>query len=148
MSEDLSDILNNVKKMVDNGDIPDNLKEMLNNINNSDSSEKNTSSSLSDLLNTVQNSNKTNTSSTASSNEANNNSSTDLNIDIQTIFKMKNIIDAMNKKDDPRANLLYSLKPYLRDSRKSKLDQYVNLLNMTKIADIMKNEKKENNNNA
>ena len=61
---------------------------------------------------------------------------------------MKSIIEAINTKDDPRANLLYSLKPYLRESRKSKLDQYVNLLNMTKIAEIMKNEKKEDDKNA
>lgn len=123
MSEDLSDILNNVKKMVDNGDIPDNLKEMLGNINTSGSSDIDTSNRK-------------------------DNSNNDFNIDFQTILKMKNIIETMNKKDDPRANLLYSLKPYLRDSRKTKLDQYVNLLNMTKIADIMKNEKKENNNDA
>ena len=59
---------------------------------------------------------------------------------------MKTIIDSMNNRDDPRANLLYSLKPYLRESRKKQLDQYVNLLNMTKIAEIMKNNNKESNN--
>ena len=57
---------------------------------------------------------------------------------------MKSIMENMNNKNDPRANLLYSLKPYLRDSKKDKLDQYVNLLNMTKIADIMKNENNTN----
>ena len=44
-----------------------------------------------------------------------------------------------NSKNDPRANLLNSLKPYLRDSKKSKLDNYMNLLNVSKIADLMKN---------
>lgn len=52
----------------------------------------------------------------------------------------------MNNKNDPRANLLYSLKPYLRDCKKDKLDQYVNLLNITNLADILKDDKKENNN--
>ena len=33
-------------------------------------------------------------------------------------MKMKTIIDKMNTKDDPRSNLLQSLKPYLKDSRK------------------------------
>mgnify|MGYP003289418018 CR=1 FL=1 len=47
----------------------------------------------------------------------------------------------MNKKDNPGSNLLHSLKPYLRDSRKSKLDQYANLLNITRIADAIKNDK-------
>ncbi|MBQ9658565.1 MAG: hypothetical protein IJV31_07350, partial [Clostridia bacterium] len=78
----------------------------------------------------------------------NSNSNQNFNIDMNTIMKMKNIMESMNQKNDPRANLLYSLKPYLRDTKKDKLDQYVNLLNMTKIAEVMKNEKKENNPNA
>ena len=52
-------------------------------------------------------------------------------------MKMKSIMENMNNKNDPRANLLYSLKPYLRDSKKDKLDQYVNLLNVSKIAELM-----------
>ena len=52
----------------------------------------------------------------------------------------------MNNKNDPRDNLLDSLKPYLRDGKKDKLDQYVNLLNITNLADILKDDKKENNN--
>ena len=36
------------------------------------------------------------------------------NIDFDTILKMKSIIDKMNTKDDPRSNLLQSLKhPHL-----------------------------------
>ena len=54
-------------------------------------------------------------------------------------MKIKKIIDAMNsKKDDPRTNLLNSLKPYLRENRKNKLDQYIQLLNMSQILDIFK----------
>ena len=57
---------------------------------------------------------------------------------------MKSIMENMNNKNDPRANLLYSLKPYLRDSKKDKLDQYVNLLNVSKIADIMNQNNNDN----
>ena len=63
-------------------------------------------------------------------------------------MKITSAFSKMNNKNDPRANLLYSLKPYLRDNKKDKLDQYVNLLNITKIADILKDDKKENNNNG
>ena len=63
-------------------------------------------------------------------------------------MKMQSIMNNMNNKNDPRANLLYSLKPYLRDSKKDKLDQYVNLLNISKIADVMNNNKKETDNNV
>ena len=67
---------------------------------------------------------------------------------MNTMMKITSALSQMNNKNDPRANLLYSLKPYLRDSKKNKLDQYAQLLNITKIADIMKNDKKENNSNA
>lgn len=59
-------------------------------------------------------------------------------IDIETILKMKTIIEKMNKKnDDPRSKLLQSLRPYLRESRQAKLDQYIQLMNMSKIIDIL-----------
>ena len=57
-------------------------------------------------------------------------------IDFETILKMKNIIEKMNNKNDPRSNLLQSLKPYLNDSRKSKVDQYINLMNMSKMLEV------------
>ena len=52
-------------------------------------------------------------------------------------------MENINSKNDPRSNLLNSLKPYLRNSRKEKIDQYANLLNFTKIAELLKNENKE-----
>ena len=50
----------------------------------------------------------------------------------------------MNSSEDPRANLLRSLKPYLKESRKSKVDQYIQLFNMTKVMDIFKPNGGEN----
>ena len=50
---------------------------------------------------------------------------------------MKNVFDKMNNtKDDPRANLLLSLKPYLKESRKEKVEQYVKLFSMGKIIEV------------
>ena len=64
-------------------------------------------------------------------------------------MKMSSALGKMkNTSNDPRANLLNSLKPYLRDSKKGKLDNYINLLNVSKIAEIMKDNNKENNNNV
>ena len=51
-------------------------------------------------------------------------------------MKMKTIIDKMNVKDDPRSNLLLSLKPYLKESRREKLDQYLQLMNISKALDF------------
>jgi len=69
-------------------------------------------------------------------------------IDMNTIMKMKSVMEKMNTKNDPRSNLLYSLKPYLREERKEKLDQYANLMNVAKIAELLKNENKENHKNG
>ena len=158
MSNNMNDLFANVKKMVDSGNIPDDIKQMMNNLQNNSNNPTNSvapqtnSNSTPDLNNILSqvspeminnlgnmlNSNNQNNSSTQSTLQNGN-----FNLDMNTIMKMKSIMENMNNKNDPRANLLYSLKPYLRDSKKDKLDQYVNLLNVSKIADFMNN----NNNN-
>ena len=145
MSDKMDDLFNNVKKMVDSGNIPDDIKKVMNNLQNSSNSNNNDINNIlnqvsPDMINNLNNMLNSNTQSNQSFNNSNN-----MNIDMNTILKMKNIMDNMNQKDDPRANLLHSLKPYLRDSRKDKLDQYVNLLNISKIADIMNNNKENKN---
>lgn len=58
------------------------------------------------------------------------------NFDINMLLKMKSIMDKMNSnKNDPRSNLLLSLKPYLKESRKTKVEQYIQLFNVTKVFD-------------
>ena len=70
---------------------------------------------------------------TNSDSKSNNTNSSD--IDIETILKMKSIMDKMNsKKNDSRSMLLQSLRPYLKESRRNKLDQYIQ---MSKIIDIL-----------
>ncbi len=65
-------------------------------------------------------------------------------LDMNTIMKMKSVMDKLNTSNDPRSNLLQSLKPYLREERKSKVDQYANLLNVAKIADLFKDSNSNN----
>ena len=127
MSNNMDDLFANVKKMVDSGNIPDDIKQMMNNFQASPEMVNN----LSGMLNS-------NTQQTQNSSQPGN-----FNIDMATMMKMKSIMESMNNRNDPRANLLYSLKPYLRDTKKDKLDQYVNLLNVSKIADLMNNNDKK-----
>lgn len=135
MSDDeLLNLINNAKSMIDSGNIPDNIKDVLSKLNNTKNAVKSSDSSSSFI-----NKQPINT---------NTNSLNSLNIDMDTLLKIKNVINSINKSDDPRANLLYSLKPYLRETRKDKIDQYVNLLNISKIAEILNNENKENNGNV
>ena len=59
------------------------------------------------------------------------------NLDMNTIFKLKKMIDGMNNnQNNPRSNLLLSLKPYLRPERRPKIDQYIKLFN---IGNMMEN---------
>ena len=126
MSNNMDDLFANVKKMVDSGNIPDDIKQMMNNVSP-------------EMVNNLGNMINSNNQSTQNSSQNGN-----LNLDMNTIMKMKSIMENMNNKNDPRANLLYSLKPYLRDSKKDKLDQYVNLLNVSKIADFMNQNNNDN----
>lgn len=132
--------MKNIKNMVDNGNISDAISSI------SPEMIQNFSKMLANQGNNNQNKN-TNNYNTSNNQDTNN---FDLSgIDMNTIMKMSSVLGKMkNSKDDPRANLLNSLKPYLRDSKKGKLDNYMNLLNITKIAEIMKDNNKENNNNV
>lgn len=60
------------------------------------------------------------------------------NIDMNTILKLKSVMDKMNNNTDPRSNLLRSLKPYMRKSRQPKIDQYINLFSMSKVMEAFK----------
>lgn len=158
-----SDFMNNLSNMFNSGNIPDEVKSMLNNFkansensnNSSNSNSENVSSENSnesnsnginqDMLKNIMN--MFNNSSSNTSNEFNtsNNSSGTPNIDINTLLKMKSIMDKINtNKNDPRSNLLLSLKPYLKESRKSKVEQYVQLFNMTKVIDAFNQNGGEN----
>ena len=146
MSDNLNDAFTTLKKMVDTGNIPNEIQGFVNNLNNGNNdSNKALHNMLSqvspEMLNNLSSMFQSN-SSTDSLPNTSSNSSNSFNLDPQTLIKMTSIINNMNKKDNPGTNLLHSLKPYLRESRKNKLDQYANLLNITKIADAMKNDKK------
>lgn len=163
MSDNLADAFNTLKKMVDSGNIPSEMQNLVSELNTGNNNNSNQTlnnmlsqvspemlNNLSSMLQAKNNNsnNSGNNNRNASNNTTNANSNNNFNIDAETIMKMTSVINAMNQKDNPGSNLLHSLKPYLRDSRKDKLDQYANLLNITKIAEVMKNEKKENNNNG
>lgn len=64
--------------------------------------------------------------------------SNDFALDIETIMKIKNIITKVNScKDSPRNHLLYSLKPYLENEKKEKLDKYIQIANLLNVMENM-----------
>ena len=60
--------------------------------------------------------------------------SNDFSIDIETILKIKNIIQKINQNDcSPRNAVLQSIKPYLEAEKKEKLDKYIKIANLLTI---------------
>ena len=143
--------INKLKDMMNKGDLSDVISqippEMLQNFSNMMSS--NGANNSNNNANKSSKSNSTNDSTNNFSNNNGNNNFDFSKIDMNTIMKMKSIMDKMNTTNDPRTNLLNSLKPYLREERKSKLDQYANLMNVAKIAELFNSENntKENKSN-
>lgn len=121
-NEDMSDVFDKLNNIAGQNNIsPEMVNNLFNMFNNSNTSSDDNYASQA-----------------YNNNSDNQNSSFNTNgIDFETIMRMKSIIDKMNVKDDPRSNLLQSLKPYLKDSRKSKVDQYIQLMNMSKVMDIL-----------
>lgn len=124
---DVSKIMSNISP-----EMIENFSKMINNADNTVNSTNNSSNS------THPNNPNSNTNFSSNSNSINNFDFS--NIDINTIMKMKNIMQKMNSTNDPRSNLLASLKPYLRDNKKEKLDQYANLMNFAKVAELLKSD--------
>ncbi len=111
----ISNLLNQFNNMIKSNNIPDNLKDIINNFNNSNNSSSDTSVN----------------GNTSNSNDENNNN---FDIDINTLLKMKKIMESIKSdKNDSRTSLLLSLKPYLKESRRKKVDQYIKLFNMEKV---------------
>lgn len=128
--------INKLKDMMNKGELNDvisqippemiqNFSSMMSSNSSSNNKNENNNSNNNDINN-------------ANSNTSNNNFDFS-NIDMNTILKMQSIMSKMNNSNDPRSNLLYSLKPYLREERKAKVDQYANLLNVAKIAELFNN---------
>lgn len=108
---DMSELFSKFSNMINEGNIPDEMKNILSSMQNKQSEEKT---------------------------EGENNDSP--SIDFETIMKMKQIMEKMKGTEkDPRANLLLSLKPYLKESRKDKIDQYIKLFSMSKAMEIFGN---------
>ena len=105
--EDMGDLMSKVSDMLNSDSMPDELKDLVKNLSGSNTSSENASTPSS-------------------------------GIDMATLLKLKSAMDKVNtKEEDPRSNLLYSLKPYLSPKKKGKVDQYVKLFNMSKMIGVL-----------
>lgn len=114
-NEDMSELFKKFSNMVSEGNIPEEMKNMMSSLSGANTNQNDKDEKIEE-------------GSDASS------------IDFETIMKMKQIMDKMKGSgDDPRANLLRSLKPYLKERRKDKIDQYIRLFGMSKVMEAFNN---------
>lgn len=115
-NDDMSELFSKFSNMINEGNIPDEMKNILSSISSQ------------------------NENNSENANERQKDTNDTSSIDFETIMKMKTIMEKMKgSSNDPRANLLLSLKPYLKDSRKDKVDQYIKLFGMSKVMELFNN---------
>lgn len=127
-------MINNISDIMNGQQIPDNIKSMLENMmNNANRNSESSSES----------------SSGSSSTQSSNNSFNPGNIDMNTIFKIQNIMNSINndKENEYRTNLLLSLKPYLKNTRQEKVDQFIKFMKMEKVIEAIGPLTNSNNDN-
>ena len=140
-NEDMSEMIQKLSSMINNSNSDDSIS----NSDNPDMSSNSNETSFENLQAILSNMNFN--SNDNSNNKFNGNDNNNFNLDFETIMKMKRAMDIFNSsKNSPEANLLLSLKPYLNNSRKQKLDQYMQFLNISKVLEIFNNNGGGNNN--
>lgn len=56
----------------------------------------------------------------------------------EAISKIQQMMGQVSPANDPRINLLNSLKPYMRKNRSAKMDQAIRLIQISKMANLFK----------
>ena len=131
-NEDMSDIMQKLSSMINSSNTDENSK-----YTNDDVSSNSNQFNMDNLKEFINNFQSSSQESNANINDDSNNSN-NFNFDINTMMKMKNIMDKMNSsRNDPRSNWLQSLKPYLNETKKDKIDNYVKFLQFAKIIEVM-----------
>jgi hypothetical protein len=111
------------KKDNNNFNISDILNNLSSNEQKKETKKDNSNFNLSDVLNNF------NLSGLLGKNDSGNDSGSNSGFDINTMMKIQKILSSLGK-DDPRKNLLISLKPFLRKSRQDKISEYLTYLSI------------------
>ena len=91
-----------------------------------------------EMINNVMNMLKNNSNDSSDDNQDSSANSSSPDIDMETILKIKSIMDKMKKNsNNPRSKLLNDLKPYLNDSKKNKLEQCMKMDKMIELLPLI-----------
>lgn len=140
MNEDLALKIKQIANMLNEDALPDNLNDIISlftgsvgSVNDPDSQKQYTQGNHSN------NNNKSNNERIKANNAE------ELAENLEMLKTVKNIMDGLNSKSDPRVNLLNALKPFLNSNRQKKIGNCIKFLQVTSLLETMK-ELEENNN--
>lgn len=142
---ELMEMIKKAQKMIDNNEVPEEIKVMARNMQNSNNADaskinlnqQNKQQVFNDNYQSKQQSFSNNYQNKQQNfNDNNNNNS---NIDMNNVMKLLNSMNLNNinfNNDDDLTRLLFAIKPYLRNERKEKVDEYVKLIKLGKMAEL------------
>lgn len=108
------------QEMMKSGNVPKNVQDMMKDGNVTENEQ-----------NMMQNK------SSSAGGQSDNLNSSNMNFDMNTMMNIQKMMSMLNSKsDDDLTNLLFALKPYLRNEKKEKIDEYVKLFRMGKMAEL------------
>lgn len=130
---DINEMIKKAQDMIKNNQVPKELNDLASQLGNN--TVYNNSNYSNPQSNEYINSSNVSNNSYNSPNSGNPNMT---NIDMNTILKMQNMLSKLNSSgsDDDMSKLLFALKPYLRNEKKEKINEYINLIKMGKMAQL------------
>lgn len=108
-NNNINDLIQKAQEMIKNDEVPNEIKQMVNNMSK-------------------------NTDNNRETNSFNQTS----NIDMKQVMDIFNSLNSQSS-DDDMSRLLFALKPYLRNEKKGKIDEYIKLIKMGKMAKLLDN---------
>ena len=136
--ETLFDLIQSIQSKMDTKNEDITIKQNSNNFINNEDNDKTTNKEkfyFSSILNNFDLSNILNMFNQNNTNNTQSNNFNLNNLDPNTLLKFQKIISNFNK-NDPKKDLLKSLKPFLRKSRQDKIGEYINILSIINAIDI------------
>lgn len=137
-SQALSDLIQSIQAKMNSEEV-ENIQEQVKENNNNSNGNNNLASLLSNLdLSSILGAFNNNSSGNT------NNNNTSSGIDPNLLFKIQRVMSSMTK-DDPKKNLLISLKPFLRKSRQDKINEYISMLTIINAIEVFSDKGSDKN---
>lgn len=136
-SKALSDLIQSIQAKMNTENMESAEENQKVNIDNTNTNNNNISSILNNLdlssilgaFNNNNNSNNNTNTNTNTNTNSNSNNNTFSGIDPSFLLKAQKVMSSVTR-DDPKKNLLLSLKPFLRQSRQDKINEYISMLSI------------------